>query len=190
MNDQGWVKVKARRKLKSNSTVNLPQIVQSKFDPSTIQLNQYDEMLKQSKIYHILRKFEYPITCLGLGTLSNRDSRVQLQLLLLLGRPVAIFDPIFSMQEQEYFRKLEFQPVLNLKVEVMTVFFMIHCPHSLYVRVVQENRDCLESIMIIGNSFNHYRENGLFHDIEFDELPLSCLGNTFYNTSLMSFGPY
>lgn len=38
----------------------------------------------------------------------------------------------------------------------ITLFFMPHCPYSLYCQILWQNWHCLEAVGILGNSFNSY----------------------------------
>ena len=180
--EDGWTLVKHRRwkptKIGTNSLL--------RFDPSTVNIAQNRDQLLDTKLYRVLSKLDLPIICLGLGTLTHRDSLIQLQLLIMLNSSVKYCDPIFTSSEKKYLNSLGFKQANSIKVSDPTLFFMIHCPHEVYDEVVRENQSNLEHVIIVGNSFKGYRDMGKFNELEFNEITLDCLGNTFYNTSLIS----
>ena len=74
-----------------------------------------------------------------------------------------VFDPLFSPLE----RRLCEQLGLTVSAEnrrgmhrvaggTTTLFFMPHCPYRLYVNLLWENWECLEHVVILGNSFQSY----------------------------------
>ena len=184
MSEHGWTLVKHRKNRFSKPEARM---VKRNFDPKSVNHSQYSDLLMNTKPYREMSKFKLPIICLGLGPLTNRDSLIQLQLLVLLDSRVSFCDPIFTSAEVRYLAKLGFSPADNIKVHKKTMFFMIHCPHELYLDVVTINKENLHLITIVGNSFKKYQEIGMFCDLEFEEIALDCLGNTFFNTSLIKF---
>lgn len=99
------------------------------------------------------------VISLGLGTLSFLKSRYQLAFLQIIALPTLIHDPLFTADDLHQFNSLHMTTgEMNLKVHTKTLFYMIHCPHSLYEQVLTENKDGLENVVILGNDFEQYTE--------------------------------
>ncbi|KAF4359534.1 hypothetical protein F8388_003537 [Cannabis sativa] len=111
-------------------------------------------------------KIDMVIYCIG--SIKHREkSRLQLSLALLLKEKVdwisdniKIFDPNLTYVENQALRDMGFQVLENdekgkRKVKKPTVFYMPHCPATMYVNVVKENQEggTLKNVVVLGNSF-------------------------------------
>ncbi|KAF4346788.1 hypothetical protein G4B88_027007 [Cannabis sativa] len=97
-------------------------------------------------------KIDMVIYCIG--SIKHREkSRLQLSLALLLKEKVdwisdniKIFDPNLTYVENQALRDMGFQVLENdekgkRKVNKPTVFYMPHCPATLYVNLLKENQE-------------------------------------------------
>jgi hypothetical protein len=119
------------------------------------------------------------IVAFGIGRFASSNiALLQLALLLCLLRDEVrngnvestetsyIFDPMCDVNEEEICSKLGLETLkenIHGKFDATstmdgatTLFYMPHCPYSLYGNVLWRNWDHLEDITIIGNSFNSY----------------------------------
>lgn len=101
-----------------------------------------------------------PVKCYGLGSIfGNRNAQWQFALAVLLarGNTLEVYDPILQLDElaflNEFFGCSQGAPP-DTRVDRPTLFFMPHCPQSVYVSVLKANR--IEDVVIVGNSFASY----------------------------------
>lgn len=118
--------------------------------------------------------------CYGIGRISISDiARWQLAVWLRVLREVAakrifLHDPVLGINERSVIEELGFQlletnhnsNLLNRQMGLWrcdttpTIFFMPHCPKGLYQNLLWVNwsAECLNRIVIIGNSFEGYAD--------------------------------
>lgn len=108
------------------------------------------------------------VICYGLGNISLCCSaQFQLAFLLILKEYLQIdnvlaYDPLFSTNDKKllsYFQidLIDINESAKRKVEQKTLFYMPHCPFSLYNNLVWANLTVnkLNNVFIIGNSFEN-----------------------------------
>jgi hypothetical protein len=129
------------------------------------------------------QKKAFNIICYGIGSIDDSfTSRFQLALLLLVidelnettlieqVSHVEFYDPVFnkadrilleeklgftiSKENEQCLKQVQWNGDLNSYIP--TLFYMPHCPKSLYNNLLYSNwsPDCLQSIIILGNSFS------------------------------------
>ncbi|XP_030478528.2 protein SENSITIVITY TO RED LIGHT REDUCED 1-like [Cannabis sativa] len=115
-------------------------------------------------------KIDMVIYCIG-RIKESEHSRLQLSLALLLKEKVdwinndniKIFDPRLSDEENEALSEMGFQVLENneggrRKANEPTLFYMPHCPVTMYLGLMEENlEDTLNNVVILGNSFEKYK---------------------------------
>ncbi|KAI9103093.1 hypothetical protein DFS34DRAFT_607431 [Phlyctochytrium arcticum] len=107
----------------------------------------------------------------GLGSLLSEVSCWQLALLLEVMDSLKvhcsrwIYDPVMTESDRLAVERLEFQVIAQNEQAaraalVPTLFYMPHCGHALYNNVLRANWSPaqLESVVIVGNSFDAYSE--------------------------------
>lgn len=116
------------------------------------------------------------VVCYGLGNFSQcYRSQYQLAFLKILIETVKnvgtlissqIYDPLFNESEKFWLGKNGFfvsdRNEVGLKsISMDTLFYMPHCGRPLYNNVLFANWNCdqLKNILIVGNSFNKFKEN-------------------------------
>jgi len=90
-------------------------------------------------------------------------------------RPPAMyyFEPLMTVQESEVLEKLDIRIIKENergkrsvnnddddKNNGVTLFFMPHCPMSLYTNLFHTNWDCLQQVIVFGNSLSSYIDGG------------------------------
>mmetsp|Transcript_28088 Transcript_28088/g.49806 ORF Transcript_28088/g.49806 Transcript_28088/m.49806 type:complete len:266 (-) Transcript_28088:321-1118(-) len=75
------------------------------------------------------------------------------------------YEPLMTEQESKLLQKLEVQIIpenergrRKVDSDNLTLFFMPHCPLALYTNLMATNWDCLDKVIIFGNSFDFYIE--------------------------------
>lgn len=103
------------------------------------------------------------LVCYGLGKLDNAFGAYQLGLLTLLAKELELepdrvfgFDPIFTPQEREVLVRcgctaLDVDEQARRRATVPTLYYMPHCPFSLYNNLVHANWAAPWNVMLIGN---------------------------------------
>lgn len=144
---------KRSRKMQSRAVTfnDLPAGLDSK-------LCYYQQVIKSSKLFKSIKKrpISSQVVCYGLGPLHLLASQVQLAMLLLLtpAHNISFYDPILNPKEVAFLMSLgmiQEEAIDCFKVVIVpTLFYMIHCPHSLYNNILKSNS--LSNIQIIGNS--------------------------------------
>ena len=90
-----------------------------------------------------------------------------------------INDPIFTEKDLEYIKEHEMTRIENdsdlwtTKKGELSVFYMPHCEKEIYARVLELNKENLENIIVIGNSFKKYVDH------------LELVGKTFAGFEIM-----
>ncbi|KAI9114483.1 hypothetical protein K1719_014711 [Acacia pycnantha] len=103
--------------------------------------------------------YENPNYQLGLAILMQRDFK-------WIG-DIEVFDPALSMSECQILEALgcsvlQYNEYGKRKALKPTMFFMPHCPVTLYDNLLQENwkSSLLSNVVILGNSFDNYVSSG------------------------------
>jgi hypothetical protein len=153
---------------------------QLKMHDSHLYCQKFQHLLRQ-KVVHSLNqltdiKKSLKIICYGLGSVDdNLSSRHQLALLILFIEDIKIhfneieideievYDPLFNQNDLYLLENLlkfnvpriNTQCMRNIDNSSTTIFYMPHCPKSLYNNVLYSNwsPSLLNKIIIIGNSF-------------------------------------
>ncbi|KAI8916181.1 hypothetical protein EDD86DRAFT_197869 [Gorgonomyces haynaldii] len=150
------------------------------------------EQLLESKLYTLVTEYRTDMcVCYGIGTLVAADSVWQLSLLLLLKTSVKIWDPVSSDEENEYYKRLGFSLDVDRdckqRIDGPTLFYMPHCTRQMYMNVIDTNRDQLDKIRLIGNSFDHMELLVEGYTIKELKLPEFEPKSAFHTTSLHIF---
>jgi len=113
------------------------------------------------------------VLCLGLGSPScSQEARAQLAFLVSIcdgcdiqRRKVSIYDPVFTEDDMQLLRNLEFHCLTHNKTEYTlinpTILFMPHCDRNLYENVLRANwtSERLQNILFIANRFSDYADH-------------------------------
>lgn len=128
-----------------------------------------------SWLQHLLPPGIVRVTGLGLGSpCASRNALTQLAVLLDVCPTAAIsaYDPVFSTGDRAllhatrcqaaddaHFRHVTLEGLVGSprRHRQRTLLYMPHCDRELYEAALEANWDDLESIVIIGNSFESYR---------------------------------
>lgn len=154
------------------------------------------------------------IVCYGIGSIyESKNAQQQLAFLTLLqrsyGAAAEAYDPILCTAELDELRGLgvsagEDVPDGEPATEADDVlYYMPHCPMSLYAKVIKLHRSRLDRLVIVGNSFASYADRRLGKDLDPEiEAALATvvevnadpgrddvLERPFNDTSIMSFPP-
>lgn len=76
--------------------------------------------------------------------------------------PMSYFEPRMTAKEQAFLEdQLQIQVITDNErgcrsVSIKTLFFMPHCPMALYANVLYINWNCLDNVVIFGNSLSNY----------------------------------
>ena len=124
-------------------------------------ITKYTMQLKDHSILKRLQglNLHKNIVCFGIGNMCKADSRYQLALLRLLShKNTSIYDPYTTVPEYDYYInecRFNREVVEDCKKEISepTLFYMLHCETWMYLAVIEANKDHLEKIQILGNSF-------------------------------------
>ncbi|KAJ3367510.1 sensitivity to red-light reduced protein [Kappamyces sp. JEL0680] len=118
-------------------------------------------------VLHRLRQAT-ALVCLGIGSLELSATRHQVAFLTHLqsvmtglAGPVRIWDPICSDEDVRFFQSMSnvvFGELSDFRVDGDTLFYMPHCPHFLYDKVIKDNHDQLASLIVLGNDFRDYQD--------------------------------
>lgn len=118
------------------------------------------------------------VLCLGLGSPSaSPNSRAQLAFLVELcvafnieHTSVSIYDPVFTPEDIELFRSLQFQILSNDEYLLpgLTICYMPHCDMELYNNLFRGNwsQDQLLMLVLLANHLEDYLENNPSHKLQ------------------------
>jgi len=125
------------------------------------------------------QEVSFSIRSIGVGSMtSSLYAYIQTSLIYLLQQDLVDFfnvhqvqlssffsginDPIFTEKDLEYIKEHEMTRIENdldlwiTKQGELSIFYMPHCEKEIYAKVLELNKDNLENIIIIGNSFQRY----------------------------------
>ncbi|RXG68126.1 SRR1-like protein [Armadillidium vulgare] len=182
MEDDGFTLVSKRKTARKRKRI-IPQNieVEEDFDSSLRKIQAGKQKLIENIVIHTflhrVRKSDAKseenneenyssIICYGLGKISScYNAQVQLAFLLILKEYLNIdnvlaYDPVFSPSDKKLLNYFHID-VINQNesakriVEEKTLFYMPHCPFSLYNNLIWANLtgNNLKNVFIIGNSF-------------------------------------
>ena len=157
------------------------------------------------------------IACFGLGSIfESRNAQWQLAFLSLLvealgGTRADVYDPILCPAEHAALEALGVAAGAALpdgdggggELDGRVLYYMPHCPMTLYAKVVRRHADSLDGLVIVGNSFSSYAARKIGADLDADiarvldrvaEVPADpgkddVLERPFNDTSIMTFPP-
>ena len=109
----------------------------------------------------------------GLGSaFSSRNARYQLAALVILaealGAAAEAHDPVVDASEAAAWAELGVgaaPPLEHARPAADAVYFMPHCPASLYGRLLELHEPDLDGLVVLGNSFSSYAERRVGDDL-------------------------
>jgi len=121
------------------------------------------------------------VLCLGLGSPSSSPiSRVQLAFLTELcsglnidHANVSIYDPVFTLEDLELFKRLRFQVLSENRnggypLQGPTICYMPHCDMGLYDNLLRANwsQDRVQTLVLLANRLEEYLDNHPHHNLQ------------------------
>ena len=141
---------------------------------------------------------QWDCVCYGIGPIhSSQISQLQLSFLIQMLRrtdfaTVALFDPLLDDSELQVIQSYGIDIIGHNEeakrcIQRNTVFYMPHCEFNLYNNVVDANKDVLQDMIVIGNSFGMYGSIEMHRVREVAMPQLEGWMEVFNNTSIHSF---